>query len=75
MSQLAKEIALIQNQKWLHWTGDILIDEKGTKQSWIGRNFAYKPIVVHCAQDILGQRIKVYIEKVFPTYLKARIIN
>jgi MiaB-like tRNA modifying enzyme len=75
MSQLVKDIAKQQNQKWLHWRGDILIDEKGKNRSWIGRNFAYKPIVVHSEKDLWGQHVNIYVENVFPTYLEATIVN
>jgi len=75
MSKLVKEISNKQNHKWLNWTGEILIDEKGGNSSWIGRNFAYKPIVVHCEKDLWGQRMKICVEKVFPTYLEGTIIH
>ncbi len=75
MSKLVKEISTEQNHKWLNWTGEILIDEKGKNISWIGRNFAYKPIVVHCEKDLWGQRIKICVKKVFPTYLEGTIIH
>ncbi len=74
MSQLVKEISNKQNHKWLNWTGEILIDEKGKNISWVGRNFAYKPIVVHCEKDLLGQRVNICVEKIFPTYLEGTII-
>jgi MiaB-like tRNA modifying enzyme len=75
MSKMVKEISHKQNQKWLHWTGEILIDEKGRNRSWIGRNFAYKPIVVHCETDLWGKRVNICVEQVFPTYLEGTIIN
>ena len=48
------------NKKWLGWKGKILIDEKGKNESWLGRNFAYKPVVVK--GDLkLGDEIEVEI--------------
>ena len=35
-----------------------LIDEKGKDDSWIGRNFAYKQIIVK-GDYKLGQKVKV----------------
>ena len=46
MTKLYREIALENNKKWLNWNGKVLIDEKGTNDSWIGRNYCYKPVVV-----------------------------
>ena len=75
MSHLVNEISHKQNQKWLHWTGEILIDERGRNNSWIGRNFAYKPIVIHSERDLWGQSVNICVEKVFPTYLAGTIIS
>ena len=46
MTELYEEIALENNKKWIWWEGKILIDEKGKNNSWIGRNYCYKPVVV-----------------------------
>lgn len=46
MTSLYREIALENNRKWINWQGTILIDEKGKSNSWIGRNYCYKPVVV-----------------------------
>ena len=71
-AKLAKQVALNQNQQWLGWTGEILVDEKGkTPGSWIGRNFAYKPIALKSSEDLLGRWIRVRVVKAFSTYLAA----
>ena len=75
MSELRMEVSFKRNQHWLNWVGEVLIDEKGRKGSWIGRNFAYKPTVVHCEKDLLGRRVKVCVENVSQTYLEGKIIN
>lgn len=46
MTELYRNIAYEKNQKWLGSQGKILIDEKGTHDSWIGRNDYYKPVIV-----------------------------
>jgi len=46
MTKLYREIALEKNRKWIGWKGKILIDEKGKNDSWIGRNYCYKRVVV-----------------------------
>lgn len=52
--------AFSQNRKWKHWEGEILIDEHGKDSTLIGRNHAYKPIIVS-GDFVLGQTIKVRI--------------
>ncbi len=74
LSQLARRIALRKNKRWLGWTGEILVDERGKiPGSWIGRNFAYKPVAVRSTQDLLGTVQCVRVVEAFPTYLAAEI--
>lgn len=56
-------IARMNNEKWLDWEGEILIDEKGKEGTFIGRNFAYKPVVVKGDFE-LGEKVKVKINNV-----------
>ncbi|MGQ9641151.1 MAG: tRNA (N(6)-L-threonylcarbamoyladenosine(37)-C(2))-methylthiotransferase [Candidatus Bathycorpusculaceae bacterium] len=75
-SNLARTIALERNKRWVGWSGEILIDEIGkVRDSWIGRNFAYKPIVVKCADNLLGRTLNVRVLKVFSTHLEGEIIK
>jgi MiaB-like tRNA modifying enzyme len=74
MAELVRRIASEKNQAWTNWKGQILIDEKGKKpDSWIGRNFTYKPIVVKSRESLLGKIVNVHVVKAFQTYLKAEI--
>ncbi|MFB0567933.1 MAG: tRNA (N(6)-L-threonylcarbamoyladenosine(37)-C(2))-methylthiotransferase [Candidatus Bathyarchaeia archaeon] len=76
MAELVRRIASEKNQAWINWKGQILIDEKGKKpDSWIGRNFAYKPIVVKSRESLLGRIVNVHVVKAFQTYLKAEILK
>ena len=76
MAELVKSISLEKNHAWIDWKGQILIDEEGKKpDSWIGRNFAYKPIVVESNESLLGRTVNVHVVKAFQTYLKAEILN
>ncbi len=71
-AQLVKQVALLQNQRWVGWVGEVLIDEKGKVEgSWVGRNFAYKPIAIKSEKNLLGQKICVRVEKAFGTHLTA----
>ena len=46
LTELFTTLALKQNKKWIGWRGKITIDEVGKNNTWIGRNFAYKPVIV-----------------------------
>ena len=74
MAVLAKRVALERNQRWVGWTGEVLVDEKGkVAGSWIGRNFAYKPTVVKSEADLLGRTLMVRVVKAFVTHLEGEI--
>jgi threonylcarbamoyladenosine tRNA methylthiotransferase CDKAL1 len=73
-SELAKRLSTERNQRWVGWSGEVLIDEKGkVEDSWVGRNFAYKPIAVICADNLLGKTVQVKIVEGLGTYLKAEL--
>jgi len=74
MSALFRRICFEKNQAWLGWQGEILVDEKGRNGSWIGRNFAYKPVVIKSEENILGKFLRVHVKEAFPTYLLAETI-
>jgi MiaB-like tRNA modifying enzyme len=73
---LVKRVSLEKNREWTDWTGEILVDEKGKiPDSWIGRNFAYKPVVAKSQDYLLGKQMRVKVSKVFSTYLESEIIG
>ncbi len=74
MTTLFRRICFERNQGWLGWKGEIIVDEKGRNGSWIGRNFAYKPVVIKSKKNILGKFLQVKVNKAFSTYLAAEII-
>jgi tRNA A37 methylthiotransferase MiaB len=52
----------------------VLVDEKGkVPGSWIGRNFAYKPVVVKSSENLLGETLRVKVEKAFATHLAGTV--
>ena len=65
--------AFSQNRKWRHWEGEILIDEHGKDGTFIGRNLAYKPIMVS-GDFVLGQTVKVKIVDTTKFNLRAEPI-
>jgi len=73
---LARKIVFDKNKQWLGWKGKTLVDEIGkVSGSLIGRNPAYRPIVIKGTSDFLGKTINVKVVKVFPTYLAGEILE
>jgi tRNA A37 methylthiotransferase MiaB len=76
LAELSKKISYEKNKGWMNWEGKLLIDEEGKKSSsWIGRNLAYKPMVIKTDEFLLGKFLDVHVVDVFPTYLKAEILR
>ncbi len=76
MAKLVRQIMWTKNKVWINWEGKVLIDEKGkSPSSWIGRNFAYKPITVRSDENLLGTTMNVRISKAFPMHLEAERQN
>jgi MiaB/RimO family radical SAM methylthiotransferase len=74
MSVLVKKISFEKNKNWMKWEGQILFDEKGKGKTLMGRNYAYKPIVVESKKINLGKFIQIKVDEVFPTYLKGSFL-
>jgi MiaB-like tRNA modifying enzyme len=69
-AKLVKQISLERNQRWVGWSGEVLVDERGkVPDSWIGRNFAYKPVTMKSSADLLGKTLHIKIVKAFSTHL------
>ena len=74
MAGLARRISFERNENWLGWKGRVLVDEVGKKAgSWVGRNFAYKPVVLRVDAPLLGRLVDVRVVRAFPTYLEADV--
>ncbi len=70
MSALADKLAKENNQKWIGWQGELIVDEyNNEKGNWIGRNIAYKPIVLKAGR--LGEIQQVKITGAEKTHLVA----
>jgi threonylcarbamoyladenosine tRNA methylthiotransferase CDKAL1 len=61
-------------RKWAGWEGEILIDERGKDDSWVGRNYAYRPVVVK-GNLSLGDKVKVKVEKTNEYYFTGNILK
>jgi MiaB-like tRNA modifying enzyme len=76
LSEIARKISLEKNNNWIGWQGEVLVDEfKKDKQNYIGRNFAYKPVVLRSASKLaLGSFANVKITEARQTCLIGEII-
>jgi MiaB-like tRNA modifying enzyme len=69
---LAKRISLEKNERWVGWVGEVLVEEKGKVEgSWVGRNFAYKPVVIKSLDNLLGKSVRVKVVEASTTYLNG----
>lgn len=72
MSELVREVSLEKNKEWIGWKGDILVSERGkNKDQWIGRNFAYKPVLISSCESLLGKILNVKVEKAAHSHLEG----
>lgn len=75
-ASLAKRLTLVQNERWVGWTGKVLVDEKGKVEgSCVGRNFAYKPIAVKSNENLMGKVVNVKVVGALATYLRGELVN
>jgi len=74
IAELSKRISFEKNRTWKTWEGRALFDEKGKGESWIGRNFAYKPVVVKGGESLVGNFVQVRVVNAFSTYLEAEVV-
>ncbi|MBS3169869.1 tRNA (N(6)-L-threonylcarbamoyladenosine(37)-C(2))-methylthiotransferase [Candidatus Woesearchaeota archaeon] len=75
LTAIFQNISQMQNERWQGWEGKIIIDEKGTQENqWIGRNFAYKPVLVD-GNFKLGDRLDVKIIKTTTFDLRGEVIR
>ncbi len=75
LHSLAKEIALERNREWVGWRGRVIFDERGKLPgTFIGRNFAYKGIVVS-GGNLLGKGFEVEVTGAFVTHLEGMLLS
>ncbi len=75
-SELAKDLSARQNQRWVGWSGTVLVDEKGkVGGSWVGRNFAYKPVVIQASGEMMGKIVRVKVSEAAGTYLRGELLE
>jgi len=74
VAELSRRISFERNRAWMGWEGTVLFDEKGKGESWMGRNFAYKPVVVKGGESLVGTFVQVRVVNAFSTYLEAEVV-
>ena len=63
LTDIYYNISTLQNERWIDWKGEILITDKGTENNqWIGRNPAYKLVLVN-GNFVIGDVVLVRIIK------------
>jgi len=72
LTRLWRRLSLERSQRWLGWEGSVLVDELGREGSLIGRNYAYKPIVLRAVTG-LGDFVKVRVTEARAGYLLAQM--
>ena len=74
-SELVKRLSFERNRRWIGWEGEVLVDEKGKVEgSLVGRNFAYKPVVIKSKDNLLGKTVRVKVAEASTTFLKGTIV-
>lgn len=61
LTSVFHNIARMQNERWIGWTGRVLVTERGKDDTLVARNFAYKPVILrgeHKIGDVVDVRIK-----------------
>lgn len=71
---IATEVREERNRRWVGWKGAILVSEVGkVSGTFVGRNFAYKPIVVKSTNNLFGKKVQVEIVQAHSTFLEGRL--
>jgi len=74
LTTLFHRVAAKRNAAWLNWEGVITISEHGKNNTSVGKNYAYKNVVVDEVYP-LGTRLFVRIEHTHVFYLKGEIVE
>jgi len=75
LNDLLARIQLESNEHWLGWVGEVLIDEVGRRGKMVGRNFAYRPVVLDAPRESLGKFVEAEVVNVEKNYLLGRVLS
>ncbi|MBU0979590.1 MAG: tRNA (N(6)-L-threonylcarbamoyladenosine(37)-C(2))-methylthiotransferase [Nanoarchaeota archaeon] len=74
VTELFHRVAAETNRRWIGWQGQIMIAENGKPGSFIGRNFAYKQVVLKDEGLSIGQVLDVRIDSAMVFDIRGKII-
>ncbi|MBS7610153.1 tRNA (N(6)-L-threonylcarbamoyladenosine(37)-C(2))-methylthiotransferase [Candidatus Bathyarchaeota archaeon] len=76
LTELSRKVSLERNEGWIGWEGTCIIEEPGLKPNqWIGRNMAYRPILIdEVSKNLLGKSAIVRVVGATSRCLKGKII-
>jgi threonylcarbamoyladenosine tRNA methylthiotransferase CDKAL1 len=72
ITDIHQNISRLDNEKWVGWEGEVLVDEQGDGQ-WLARNDAYKQIILQ-GDFQLGQWVRVKVTKALTYGLIGEVI-
>jgi threonylcarbamoyladenosine tRNA methylthiotransferase CDKAL1 len=70
VTKVSQQVSKESNEKWKGWQGEIIIDECGKDKSLVGRNYAYRPIILKGPYK-LGDKVNVKITRTTINDLRA----
>lgn len=74
LAQLCRRVSAEKNRLWIGWSDEVLIDEKGRGETWMGRNYAYKTVVLE-RDARYGDFVQVRIVDARPQYLLGELVH
>ncbi|MCS7110497.1 MAG: tRNA (N(6)-L-threonylcarbamoyladenosine(37)-C(2))-methylthiotransferase [Candidatus Caldarchaeum sp.] len=75
LNAVLAEIQFRNNQRWVGWCGEVLVDEVGKKGKMVGRNYAYRPVVFDSEENLLGRFVEIEVVGAERTYLRGRLLG
>lgn len=75
LSALWRRMSLEGSLDWVGWRGEILVDEAGKGDSVVGRNYAYKPVVLHEPRVGLGEFVEIEVTGAGGGYMSGKAIS
>jgi len=75
MSEIVRKISFEKNKEWIGWEGPVLVSKRGKEAGqWLGRNPAYKLVLVENKENLLGKFVKVRIKEAGYSHLTGVLI-